>query len=364
MRSNQYSKMPSTKDSAAGGRSLSANDHHEEPSTYTSMAHEIEPQPDSLSDGGDSGYDEDLLSTASLASSMFNYHKEHGRTYHAEHAIDYQYAFPNDEGEQERLDIQYHGMRLSINNKMYHAPLARDPEAILDIGTGTGIWCMDVADAFPAAGVIGVDISPIQPAWVPPNLHFEVFDAEQPWTFADDRFSLVHTRIMNGFSLRDWPGFYEKAFKTLKPGGWVENQEFDLFVQSDDGTIPANSVFQRWLRYFQEGLEKGGLTARCFPDVIERQMRHAGFVNTRVLPFKGPIGPWPKDKTLREAGIYNMVAMLEGLHGLSARVFQGILGWRSDEMEVFLASVRAELRKKSIHCYWPVYIFIGQKPES
>ena len=218
------------------------------------VAQPIEALSDSRSDAGDSGYDESILSTASVSTSIFAYEKEHGRTYHAEHLAGYKYAWPNDEEEQERLDVQYHGYRLTIGNKIFHAPLEH-PTNVLDIGTGTGIWCIDVADAYPGANVIGVDISPIQPKWVPTNCEFQIFDLEQSWTWGDNHFDLIHTRIMNGVALRSWPKFYEQAFQKLKPGGWVENQEFDLGVTSDDNTIPPDSHFQQWLSYFEEGLQ-------------------------------------------------------------------------------------------------------------
>jgi SAM-dependent methyltransferase len=40
---------------------------------------------------------------------------------------------------------------------------------ILDIGTGTGIWAIDMADKYPMAMVIGIDLSPIQPSFIPNN---------------------------------------------------------------------------------------------------------------------------------------------------------------------------------------------------
>ncbi|KAF8241273.1 hypothetical protein K440DRAFT_474769, partial [Wilcoxina mikolae CBS 423.85] len=64
----------------------------------------------------------------------------------------------------------------------YLAPL-KDPQRILDVGTGTGIWAVDVADKYPAAEVIGADLRYVTPAWIPPNCKFEVDDAEPTWTF-------------------------------------------------------------------------------------------------------------------------------------------------------------------------------------
>lgn len=50
----------------------------------------------------DSGYNEELMSTTSVTSSIFAYEEENGRTYHAYKAG--KYVMPNDEGEQERMD--------------------------------------------------------------------------------------------------------------------------------------------------------------------------------------------------------------------------------------------------------------------
>jgi hypothetical protein len=57
------------------------------------------------SDGADSGYDEELISTASITTSIYQHEKENGRSYHAFHAG--KYVMPNDDGEQDRMDSQY-----------------------------------------------------------------------------------------------------------------------------------------------------------------------------------------------------------------------------------------------------------------
>ncbi len=50
-----------------------------------------------------------------------------------------------------------------------------------------------VADQYPSAEVIGIDLSPIQSTWVPPNVRFLVDDFEDEWMNGDD-FDLVHLR--------------------------------------------------------------------------------------------------------------------------------------------------------------------------
>ena len=56
-------------------------------------------------------------------------------------------------------------VRITMNGKLFFAPIGDKPGRILDIGTGTGIWAIDVGDEYPDAEIIGTDISPTQPSW-------------------------------------------------------------------------------------------------------------------------------------------------------------------------------------------------------
>ena len=293
-RGAQNAAPPEAATSSAAAHS--AVDDSSAPLAAEATSTPLEAQPytdDTSSDTGDSalGSEYDPSSyTASLTSSITDYKFEHGRRYHA-----YQegrYDLPNDEQEQERMDLQYHALRLAYGDKLYLAPIGEHPERILDVGTGTGIWAMDLADALPDTQIVGTDLSPIQPQWVPPNLKFEVDDAEQPWTFPPDHFDFVHTRIMNAF-LQNWDRFMEQSLHHLKPGGWIECQELSVDVKSDDGSLAADGYIRGWCEKEEDAWHKIGLTVKLTGDEIKGWMEKAGFVNVTVRQFRLPIGTWP-----------------------------------------------------------------------
>ncbi|KAF2205385.1 S-adenosyl-L-methionine-dependent methyltransferase [Delitschia confertaspora ATCC 74209] len=316
----------------------------------------------SNSGDSDSAYGDLASETASLSSSILAGHYENGRRYHAYQSG--KYMFPDDEQEQDRLDIKYASLNLVMGGKVFWAPV-KSPSFILDVGTGTGIWAIDCAEEWPEATVVATDLSPIQPTWVPPNVQFQIDDAEQPWTWPENHFDLVHWRTMTG-AIRDWDTLYQQAFRHTKPGGYIEVQEMDYMavIQTESSKEPGTS-FLHWCALQNSAALRANISLRTSPQQIKSHMEKAGFVDVQTVEFKLPIGPWAKMKRLREAGLLQLSAMLEGIEGLSLRLMKnyGDGGWTVEELHVLLAKVRSELKSGKVHAYWPLMVVYAKKPE-
>lgn len=66
---------------------------------------------------------------------------EFGRCASFPHTYTPAHRQPNDERHNDSLDLNHHVFLLLNDNKLYHAPLD-NPQSVLDLGTGTGIWAM------------------------------------------------------------------------------------------------------------------------------------------------------------------------------------------------------------------------------
>lgn len=142
--------------------------------------------------------------------------------------------------------------------------------------------------------MLGTDLSPTQPAWVPPNVRFEIDDATKPWTWADGSFDLVHMRYLFG-SIADWPELFRQAHRVCAPGGWVESGECEVDFISDDGTVAPKSALATWGPMCKQAGEKIGRPFTIITDDLQRKgMEAAGFVDIHEVNYKVPNQPPPR----------------------------------------------------------------------
>ena len=127
--------------------------------------------------------------------------------------------------------------------------------------------------------------------------------------------------------------------------------------------------------------------------------KKAGFVDVHSRTFKLPATPWAKDQNLRQLGAFSQLAMEQDLDGMNSQdflkvlrfivirelpdvppvrrrlltipaplgyamyLFTNALGWSEQQVTVFLARVRKEMRDLRIQPYFLVEAVYGRKPE-
>ncbi|KAJ3953698.1 hypothetical protein N0V92_009832 [Colletotrichum tropicale] len=222
---------------------------------------------------------------------------------------------------------------ISYGEKLFLAPVPQEKtHRILDIGTGTGIWAVEAAEIFPNAEILGNDLSAIQPAWCPPNVKFEIDDVESPWLY-EHKFDFIFCRYIN-----------------LKPGGWVEFQDYNIKFLTDDDTLNEEHFASQWNKNLMEACNAAGRNPNPGYE-LEKWVKEAGFVDVVVRKFKLPMGTWPKDPYFKDLGLTNLIQYLDGLDGFSLRAFCDVLGWTKEEVMVLLAHVRKEMKSAKLHIY-------------
>ncbi|KFX96552.1 hypothetical protein V490_03305 [Pseudogymnoascus sp. VKM F-3557] len=329
-------------------------------------------------DDADSAYDSGSLQsdTTSLLSYITKYRYENNRRYHA--YKDGEYWGPNDEKQNNQLDLAHHIFLLTMGDKLFLAPIGENPQNVLDIGTGTGIWAMDFADQFPSAQVTGFDLSPIQPQWVAPNLRFEINDACDPdWGYSKNSFDFIHVRAMYG-SIANWPAFYQQALENLIPGGWYQQVEMSVVLRSDDGTVTEGSIFDQWGKVSLEAGDKFGKDLRIH-EQVKGYLINAGFVDVVETVHRWPVGEWPKDPYIKQVGRWNREHWLMGIEGWSMALLTRVLNvglpstpmqlkltvplqWTYTEVQAYLGKMREALNDPRIHAYHIINIVYGRKP--
>ncbi|KUJ06936.1 S-adenosyl-L-methionine-dependent methyltransferase [Mollisia scopiformis] len=303
---------------------------------------------DSQPSDSDSALGASLVSdTSSMRSSLYEAVEENGRTYHKYKSGNYQ--LPNDEMEQNRLDLQHHLFHLTFDGKLALAPIS-NPHVVLDMGTGTGIWAMEYATQNPSASVLGTDLSAIQPQYVPPNCRFEVDDAEDEWTYSS-KFDYIHGRAM--FScFKDPSSVFKKAYDALQPGGWFEMQDVYFRPHANDDTVKGTRL-EAWNAKVVEGAKSFGKDWWCTPNYA-KWFQEAGFHTITERQFAWPGNSWPKGKKQKEMGMTMLANGLEGLSAVSLAVLTRAFGMSVAEVEEMLEGVRADMKDRRIHAFYPV----------
>lgn len=298
--------------------------------------------------------------TYSLDETMRDFPVHFNRTYHK--YKEGSYPFPNDAQERDRMDQQFWLIKAAQGGQLFLAPV-KNPNTILDVGTGTGVWAFSVADhMFPNARITGIDLSPIQPREVPVNVVFEQQDCtDLDWCRPLGSFDFIYAQSLFG-SLQDYAQYLITARKYLTPGkGWIECCEVDPIPYTDDNTIPAEWGLSKWSKWIVYATQEAGRPLRIAHNV-RKWMVEAGYVDIEEVIIKIPIGSWPANTQLKKLGKLFSALISDTLAAASYKTFNEVLGWSREEIEIFLADTRKSMETRKVHSYYKCHTVYGRRP--
>ncbi|KAG8951596.1 hypothetical protein FRC04_005883 [Tulasnella sp. 424] len=108
--------------------------------------------------------------------------------------------------------------------------------AILDVGSGSGLWMVDMAKSFPHADIVGLDLAPPNLSRTPPpNCRFECDDVNLGLMHYKDAFDVVQVSCV-ATGIANYRKLLDEILEALRPGGvflavdgdmelWDENQQ-------------------------------------------------------------------------------------------------------------------------------------------
>lgn len=142
-----------------------------------------------------------------------------------------------------------------------------------------------------------------------------------------------------------------QAFQSLEPGGYLELQD-GCFPFEYIGEAPKDSALYKWNEVVTAGAAKSGRPWTNVP-YYKKWMEEIGFEDVVEKSYYWPTSTWAKGKYFKEVAMYWQEDLLNGLEAISLKVM-GVMGWSVEEIQVFLAEVRNDIKNTSMHAFLPM----------
>ncbi len=260
------------------------------------------------------------------------------------------YILPNDPDEVNRLDFQHFMIRHLFGGNIV-TPLRTTPNAVLDVGCGTGRWAAEVATQFPMATVTGVDIDASllgSTMTIPANFTFIQANILEGLPFADASFDFVHQRfLVLGIPTPRWPSVIQELWRVTRPGGWIELVE----AVNPYGNGVALGRLMDWGAQMAKRRDLDASAMAHLDDL----MRSGGLRHVTLRRFDVPIG--------KQYGRLGQWCATD-LQTIVKAVREPVLKLNLASPEAFdatMAEFQRESEDPSIQQYWPFLYAYGQK---
>lgn len=258
--------------------------------------------------------------------------------------------------------------------RLHHAPFVErvdektgEHPRILDLGFGTGIWLLDMANKYHNTEFMGIDMACMAPPTVYPNLEFRCpMDYEGPWALGEGSYSMIHLQMGLG-SVANWPRLYERVYQHLRPGGYFEHVEIDWTPRCSDGTLRPGK-FTDWWHVYVNPPYSAALRPITYNEETGNLLQQKGFVNIEHKEFRIPTNGWSNDRAERVSGTWWENAMGfgpdrgHGFEALSLAVLTRFQNWPVEHARQLCADAMAQASDPNVHAFNVLHVWWAQKP--
>lgn len=203
---------------------------------------------------------------------------------------DLPYVIPKDINSLNQRDLPHYIFRHVFKGN-YLAPVEfGQGSRILDVGSGTGWWASEMAQAFPLVQVYGLDLQesvnrPEHSPQYPANYSFQAGNILKRLPFVDGSFDFVHQRLLLAdIPTVQWYAVLRELIRVTCPGGWLEIIEGYTTV-SNPG--PATEL---WLSWRDTANKVSGIDLAQMPN-LGTLVRQMGFSHASYT-IDLPLGAW------------------------------------------------------------------------
>ncbi|KAJ5263602.1 hypothetical protein N7478_011207 [Penicillium angulare] len=232
--------------------------------------------------------------------------------------INSKFRMPNDEAEQDRMDLAHNIWLLLLKGELDKAPV-KNPQRILDLGTGTGIWAIDIA------GYISIQPN-VLAATNEVNFEESFLELKSSETISvpSNRagFDFIHARLLSGCVV-DWPKFFRNIYDHLKPGAYFEIQESALWTWSEGESMHPGSPLLQYLTALEVASHGAGRYLNVYYKLRD-WLIEAGFEDVQQFTYFLPYAPWPKDPHLKELGRYQFAMAQQAVESKLRKLIRDI----------------------------------------
>ncbi len=168
----------------------------------------------------------------------------------SEHPSTYVVQDRSSEDELQRLQSQDRLITIGMGGLLPELPDTTILRRVLDVGSGTGGWVIDLAQANPQMTLlIGVDISErmvnyartqAEVQGLNGRVEFHVMDALRMLEFPNNYFDLVNERsAMSYLRTWDWPKYIQELQRVTRPGGIIRLSEGNIVPETTSAALAS-----------------------------------------------------------------------------------------------------------------------------